>query len=695
MSNILSSIGYFPDPTKGKPVSLGYIYVGEPDTDPEVVINQKQVTAVQEDGTEVAITQPIRTSAGGVPVYNGSPVSLYVKGDYSLKILDSGESQVYYIYNNKFAGEGVELRTFDTVADMVLGYLVVGDTYDTLGYYSAGDGGAGRYLVVSGDTSDGYIDHLVNSSTDTAVLQAKETISLLQGGAYRDGLTETSTRANAVTSYANSSTTCKIVTSPAGVYLMSSPLLVYSNISLVGDGRFVSLFKIDDGADVSAIETHNLAAMKAVVAPGAWLTSVGVPYGFTIEGIGIDGNKANNTQGSGMDLYGKGYTLKDILIFDCYDYGIHSTCGNVGGQTDETDMPECSIGPVWIKGCLDHGIFFEGPHDGNINEASIATCKNVGVTAIGLYMYSDYSKTNGAGNVGDVHTYDCDIGFQSNVFNLNIFGGIIGESCRKQGVVIAGGDVGINRISAYLNNKDDGGVPAVEISGDDVTISNLSSRSGSFDSTPLLITGDSVNVNGAVLDGEGVATFGFETASNHTTVNGAVKDCDTGMSLGYSGVTARYGIYNLSMLDISVSLIKISVAERWNAITITGTSSLSTPVAIDPAGLQTDVHDDTLFNLSYLTATTNIYSKKTVISAETVDLTSTAVQTINYAHDFYRKPEQKEVGSFLSTTQIDYGMDYLRYDVGASDATNLVFKCKLGTAAALGTGFVSANVDLS
>lgn len=98
MSNLVRlGVEYFPDDDKGKPVGGGSIYVGSIDTDPEVVVNQKQVKALQEDGSYVNMTQPITLSAGGVPLYNGSPVSLYVTGNFSVKVLDMHGSQVYYV----------------------------------------------------------------------------------------------------------------------------------------------------------------------------------------------------------------------------------------------------------------------------------------------------------------------------------------------------------------------------------------------------------------------------------------------------------------------------------------------------------------------------------------------------------------------------------------------------------------------
>lgn len=97
MNRIILGPEYFPTSTIGRPISNAQIFVGEPDTDPEVVINQKQISVQQEDGTIVAVSQPILTGIGGIPLYLGSPVTVLVDGNYALKVLDSGGSQIYYV----------------------------------------------------------------------------------------------------------------------------------------------------------------------------------------------------------------------------------------------------------------------------------------------------------------------------------------------------------------------------------------------------------------------------------------------------------------------------------------------------------------------------------------------------------------------------------------------------------------------
>lgn len=100
MNNVvINPYEYFSDPTKGRPIFNGSIYIGEPDTDPEVPANQKQVYARQENGTEVAIPQPVATNAGGYPTYNGSVIAIVVDGAYSIKVNDKNGSQVLYSAN--------------------------------------------------------------------------------------------------------------------------------------------------------------------------------------------------------------------------------------------------------------------------------------------------------------------------------------------------------------------------------------------------------------------------------------------------------------------------------------------------------------------------------------------------------------------------------------------------------------------
>jgi hypothetical protein len=96
-------VSYYPDPSQGRPIFNGSVFVGEPDLDPEILANRKAVTIVQEDGTEVPIAaegQPLLTGPGGVIIYDNSPIAqLLTNGNYSLKVLNKADEQEYYFPN--------------------------------------------------------------------------------------------------------------------------------------------------------------------------------------------------------------------------------------------------------------------------------------------------------------------------------------------------------------------------------------------------------------------------------------------------------------------------------------------------------------------------------------------------------------------------------------------------------------------
>lgn len=160
MSKVVKlSIEYFPDNTIGRPVSNGAIYVGIPDLNPKIEANQKQISVLQEDGTTIDVAQPLSTSAGGVALYNGSPVTILVEGTYSLRVDNSSGAQVYYVSTSSTVESSEALTSIQNLRDLSSSpdnndYIVV------LGYYSSGDGGGGptRYFS-TGEVAGTYVDN--------------------------------------------------------------------------------------------------------------------------------------------------------------------------------------------------------------------------------------------------------------------------------------------------------------------------------------------------------------------------------------------------------------------------------------------------------------------------------------------------------------------------------------------------------
>lgn len=151
LAMVISSFGYtpvrlgpeyFPESDRGRPVANGEIYVGKPDLDPEVIANQIQVYIQKEDGTIVAVAQPIYTSAGGVPVYEGSPVTILTNSVYSLKVNDKHGAQVYYVPKADLAGATVGAYYYPSSSAVDHGVIGNGDTIkhcvDTIGTTNKG-----------------------------------------------------------------------------------------------------------------------------------------------------------------------------------------------------------------------------------------------------------------------------------------------------------------------------------------------------------------------------------------------------------------------------------------------------------------------------------------------------------------------------------------------------------------------------
>lgn len=127
---------YFPDPTAGRPIANADIFVGIIDLDPEIGGNQKQISVQQENGTITPISQPISTGSGGVPLYNGSPVTILVDGNYSLKVLDKTGSQIYYIPSVANFNTDAVTRV-NNIFDMIgISNQEDGETVSVLGYFA-------------------------------------------------------------------------------------------------------------------------------------------------------------------------------------------------------------------------------------------------------------------------------------------------------------------------------------------------------------------------------------------------------------------------------------------------------------------------------------------------------------------------------------------------------------------------------
>lgn len=156
----------FVDPINGKPLSGGSVYFGRQDTDPKnQPANRINVYAVQDNGTEVLLAQPITLNGAGQPQYSGSVkqlrVELYAAEKfYSLQLFNKNGAQKGYSSRASAPVDQLEeefLVPTKTLAQAVASDVPVGTKYFILDRYYA------PMIVVGAGASDGYYTIAMNN----------------------------------------------------------------------------------------------------------------------------------------------------------------------------------------------------------------------------------------------------------------------------------------------------------------------------------------------------------------------------------------------------------------------------------------------------------------------------------------------------------------------------------------------------
>ena len=252
---------YFPDPTKGRPVYFGSVYVGVVDLDPQIPANQLTIQYRQEDGTLVPATQPVLTGAGGVPLYNGSPVQIIVDGAYSMKVLNSSGAQVYYRADSSDNDAPIRdiITPFDDLTELRANTDSALLRAGLAGHTTEGDGGGGEFWLDTSDTSTAD-DNGINI-VDSVSPRIGTWKRLYEGifinpkwfGAIGDGVTDDTTAIQAAMNYCRDNKTGGLLF-PEGDYLVTfldyGALTSSQRYNIWGSGKNrTRIFKTDATAE--------------------------------------------------------------------------------------------------------------------------------------------------------------------------------------------------------------------------------------------------------------------------------------------------------------------------------------------------------------------------------------------------------------------------------------------------------------
>lgn len=224
-------IQYIAKPGRFATIGLGELYIGVVDGDPAAEpADRVQAYIARQNDTDLAIPQPIELSAGGVPTYLGSPVTLKINQSFSVAVLSSHGSQIYYSpksgeiideINNLSLQVASAVKYAATIADAsALTELVAGKQISVAEYYSGTGVGGGMFVVKAGAATPNDVT-IFASATAGAYLERinYSDIDLYMAGAPSDGVS------NSCDPFIRAISSTKRIRIPEGTFVISPTAL--------------------------------------------------------------------------------------------------------------------------------------------------------------------------------------------------------------------------------------------------------------------------------------------------------------------------------------------------------------------------------------------------------------------------------------------------------------------------------------
>ncbi|MET8370500.1 glycosyl hydrolase family 28-related protein [Micromonospora sp. DT68] len=147
-----------------------------------------------------------------------------------------------------------------------------------------------------------------------------------------------------------------IVFLPPGVYL-TRRLTLRSRVHLRGSGGDATVLRLRAGANSAILESEDFARLTGT------RSDAGITL-FSIRDLTLDGNKEQNPAGGyGLRVYGYGYEITEVIIFNCRNDGIFSEWGPTAALAAPSHQMEARLTAVRAHDNDGHGVAFQGPHD--------------------------------------------------------------------------------------------------------------------------------------------------------------------------------------------------------------------------------------------------------------------------------------------------------------------------------------------
>lgn len=150
-----------------------------------------------------------------------------------------------------------------------------------------------------------------------------------------------------------------------GERLINNPIILPDGVTLKGAGKNVTIYKAKAGLNDDVIKTDGVDALWSG-------DSADGPQYFGVERLTINGNKAQNSAGSGIKAYGRSFIIRDVSVIYCKEKGIATRWGATQPAWNDSDeylndpFMEPLLDNVWAGYNDEDGIWYDGAHDGRI-----------------------------------------------------------------------------------------------------------------------------------------------------------------------------------------------------------------------------------------------------------------------------------------------------------------------------------------
>lgn len=204
-----------------------------------------------------------------------------------------------------------------------------------------------------------------------------------------------------------------VVVFPQGTWI-GKDLAVKTNVIYRGCGTG-TVIKLANSANTDLFVSDSFSSLTGG-------TTTGGPTGFRFENVILDGNRANNTSGWPLRIYGSNFTVHNVHVRDGKSGGVWSQWGS-GGTNMESHWSNFKVfnseGDVFV---------FNGPHDSLFNNGSVFNDSTQPSTAGNLLVVDGQS---GGSQFVNIHVWgNCSraVDVQSEVYFSN---------CQAEGATVA------------------------------------------------------------------------------------------------------------------------------------------------------------------------------------------------------------------------------------------------------------------